>query len=69
MSLEIDESAVVILAHFAIASDAGDGEACVFAAPSPSLAAAGWSSPEARWAHNPEVDGSNPSPAIAFSGR
>ena len=25
---------------------------------------AGWSSPVARWAHNPEVDGSNPSPAM-----
>jgi hypothetical protein len=24
---------------------------------------AGWSSPVARWAHNPKVDGSNPSPA------
>ena len=24
---------------------------------------AGWSSPVARWAHNPEVEGSNPSPA------
>ena len=25
---------------------------------------AGWSSLAARWAHNPKVDGSNPSPAI-----
>ena len=25
---------------------------------------AGWSSPEARWAHNPKVTGSNPVPAI-----
>ena len=24
---------------------------------------AGWSSPEARWAHNPKVAGSNPAPA------
>jgi hypothetical protein len=24
---------------------------------------AGWSSPVARWAHNPKVEGSNPSPA------
>lgn len=27
---------------------------------------AGWSSPEARWAHNPKVAGSNPAPAIIF---
>ena len=26
---------------------------------------AGWSSPEARWAHNPKVVGSNPTPAIS----
>jgi hypothetical protein len=29
---------------------------------------AGWSSLLARWAHNPKVGGSNPSPAIFFSG-
>ena len=28
---------------------------------------AGWSSPVARWAHNPKVDGSNPSPATKHS--
>ena len=27
---------------------------------------AGWSSPEARGAHNPKVAGSNPAPAIIF---
>ena len=27
------------------------------------LCIAGWSSPVARWAHNPEVVGSNPTPA------
>ena len=27
---------------------------------------AGWSSLAARWAHNPKVDGSNPSPAIFY---
>ncbi len=27
---------------------------------------AGWSSLEARWAHNPEVVGSNPAPATSF---
>ena len=29
---------------------------------------AGWSSSVARWAHNPEVVGSNPSPATNFYG-
>ena len=29
---------------------------------------AGWSSPVARWAHNPKVAGSNPVPASNFSG-
>src|SRR5512137_1592438 len=29
----------------------------------PSLIDAGWSSPVARWAHNPKVAGSNPAPA------
>ena len=28
---------------------------------------AGWSSPVARWAHNPKVAGSNPAPATKFS--
>src|SRR5207245_7842891 len=28
---------------------------------------AGWSSPVARWAHNPKVAGSNPAPATNFS--
>src|SRR4051812_47229627 len=28
---------------------------------------AGWSSSVARWAHNPEVAGSNPAPATTFS--
>jgi hypothetical protein len=28
---------------------------------------AGWSSPVARWAHNPKVDGSNPSKALILS--
>jgi hypothetical protein len=28
--------------------------------------AAGWSSLVARWAHNPKVDGSNPSPATNY---
>ena len=27
---------------------------------------AGWSSPVARWAHNPKVGGSNPPPATTF---
>ena len=27
---------------------------------------AGWSSPVARWAHNPKVAGSNPAPATKF---
>ena len=27
---------------------------------------AGWSSPVARWAHNPKVAGSNPAPATSF---
>ena len=27
---------------------------------------AGWSSPVARWAHNPKVAGSNPAPATNF---
>ena len=27
---------------------------------------AGWSSPVARWAHNPKVAGSNPAPATTF---
>ena len=27
---------------------------------------AGWSSLAARWAHNPKVEGSNPSPATTF---
>src|ERR1700678_1432121 len=31
------------------------------------LAAAGWSSQVARWAHNPEVAGSNPAPATKTS--
>ena len=30
---------------------------------------AGWSSSVARWAHNPEVEGSNPSPATKFAGQ
>ena len=29
---------------------------------------AGWSSPVARWAHNPKVGGSNPPPATNFAG-
>src|SRR6185437_15924257 len=29
---------------------------------------AGWSSSVARWAHNPEVEGSNPSPATKVRG-
>ena len=29
---------------------------------------AGWSSPVARWAHNPKVAGSNPAPATNLSG-
>ena len=29
---------------------------------------AGWSSPVARWAHNPKVVGSNPAPATSRSG-
>ena len=29
---------------------------------------AGWSSPVARWAHNPKVAGSNPVPATNFLG-
>ncbi len=29
---------------------------------------AGWSSLVARWAHNPKVEGSNPSPATIFRG-
>src|SRR5215471_2418765 len=29
---------------------------------------AGWSSPVARWAHNPKVAGSNPAPATNFEG-
>src|SRR5699024_9077777 len=29
---------------------------------------AGWSSPVARWAHNPKVAGSNPAPATNVSG-
>ena len=29
------------------------------------IVAAGWSSPEARWAHNPKVVGSNPTPATS----
>ena len=28
---------------------------------------AGWSSPVARWAHNPKVAGSNPAPATNFA--
>ena len=28
---------------------------------------AGWSSPVARWAHNPKVVGSNPAPATIFA--
>ena len=32
-----------------------------------SLSDAGWSSPVARWAHNPKVAGSNPPPATNFS--
>src|ERR1700684_3931531 len=31
--------------------------------------AAGWSSSVARWAHNPEVAGSNPAPATKIKGR
>jgi hypothetical protein len=31
--------------------------------------AAGWSSSVARWAHNPEVAGSNPAPATKVKGR
>ncbi len=31
------------------------------------MAVAGWSSLVARWAHNPKVDGSNPSPATKLS--
>jgi hypothetical protein len=27
---------------------------------------AGWSSPVARWAHNPKVSGSNPDPATNY---
>ena len=34
-----------------------------------SIIAAGWSSQEARRAHNPEVAGSNPAPATIFSWR
>jgi hypothetical protein len=30
---------------------------------------AGWSSSVARWAHNPEVVGSNPTPATKFAGQ
>lgn len=30
---------------------------------------AGWSSLEARWAHNPKAVGSNPTPAIKKSGK
>src|SRR5271165_1232934 len=30
---------------------------------------AGWSSSVARWAHNPEVAGSNPAPATKFAGQ
>ena len=30
----------------------------------PHVTIAGWSSLEARWAHNPKVAGSNPAPAI-----
>jgi hypothetical protein len=30
---------------------------------------AGWSSPVARWAHNPKVLGSNPSPATNKTGK
>jgi hypothetical protein len=30
---------------------------------------AGWSSSVARWAHNPEVAGSNPAPATKFAVR
>ena len=33
------------------------------------LRVAGWSSLVARWAHNPKVDGSNPSPATKDSYR
>lgn len=33
---------------------------CIFA---PTKHDAGWSSPVARWAHNPKVGGSNPPPA------
>jgi hypothetical protein len=39
----------------------------------PSTLDAGWSSPVARWAHNPKVAGSNPAPAtipqLEFAGR
>src|ERR1051325_1580104 len=34
--------------------------------PRPTRIDAGWSSPVARWAHNPKVAGSNPAPATKF---
>src|SRR5690606_14732654 len=34
--------------------------------PRPTRFVAGWSSPVARWAHNPKVAGSNPVPATNF---
>ena len=34
--------------------------------PGPPKDDAGWSSPVARWAHNPKVAGSNPAPATNF---
>src|SRR6185436_9565396 len=37
--------------------------------PFPTQHDAGWSSPVARWAHNPKVGGSNPPPATNFTDR
>ena len=51
----------------AYVSCAGGGRAVVYATLRLLHSDAGWSSPVARWAHNPKVAGSNPAPAtISF---
>ena len=49
--------------------EVGDGAGVRIPLSPPLVVIAGWSSLVARWAHNPKVDGSNPSPATIFWSR